>query len=70
MDYKKQQAKFDKAKWMDSVVAGYDKCGEYDFCVKCDKSLENPCARAAYKYKRAETVKVATVRRTRTVKSK
>lgn len=70
MDYKKQQEKFDKVKWLDSVVAGYDKCGEYDFCGVCDKAQENPCARAAYKYKKAATVKVATVRRTRTVKSK
>lgn len=21
-------------------------CGSYDFCKYCDKSLENPCARA------------------------
>lgn len=40
------QKKFDVQKWVDSEVAGYDKCGEYEFCGKCDKSLANPCAEA------------------------
>ena len=68
MDYKKQQDKIDKMKWADSVAAESDLCGTYDFCVACDKTLENPCARAAYKYKRANTVKVATVCRTKKVR--
>ena len=68
MNYKQQQDKFDVVKWHDTLAAGYDTCGSYEFCSFCDKSLENPCARAAYKYKKATVVKVATVRRTRTTR--
>ena len=52
MDLKKQQEALDEVKWFDSIVAGEDTCGTYDFCSFCDKSLENPCACAMRKYKR------------------
>ena len=61
MNFKEQQEKFDKIKWHDGIVMGGDMCGTYDFCSVCDKSLQYPCARAAYKYKRG-SVRVATVR--------
>ena len=35
MDFKMQQEQFDNQKWYDSILAGEDKCGSYDFCVKC-----------------------------------
>ena len=38
------QKKLDIQKWIDSQNANKDCCGSYDFCAKCDKSLENPCA--------------------------
>lgn len=41
------QANIDLKKWYDSEC-GEDKCGTYDFCMKCDKSKDNPCARAFY----------------------
>ncbi len=50
MDFKKEQEKFDAIKWYDSIVAGEDRCGSYDFCVKCNKANPYPCAYAAYEY--------------------
>ena len=61
MDFKKQQERFDVIKWYDSIVAGYDRCGTYEFCGACNKDLENPCARAAYQY-RSGGVRIATIR--------
>lgn len=40
------QNKLDIQKWYDSQKANKDMCGSYDFCVKCDKSKEYPCALA------------------------
>ena len=40
------QNKLDIKKWYDSQKANKDLCGAYDFCEKCDKSKENPCALA------------------------
>ena len=50
MTFKFRQKEFDDVKWYDSVVAGEDRCGTYDFCVKCDKEQKYPCARAEYRY--------------------
>lgn len=61
MNYKKQQERFDNIKWYDSVVAGEDRCGSYDFCVKCRKQEKFPCARAANEYEKGY-VRIAVVR--------
>ena len=45
-----KQKIFNEKKWFDSIRYGKDMCGEYDFCCKCDKSLENPCEKAQEKY--------------------
>ena len=50
MSLKTEQKKFDDVKWYDSILAGEDRCGSYDFCNKCEKELEYPCARAKQKY--------------------
>lgn len=42
----KKQQELDEKKWHDSQKAGYDTCGTYDYCQKCDKSMENPCENA------------------------
>lgn len=48
-DKKKEfQKTFDIQKWTESEQAGYDKCGEYEFCHKCDKTIVNPCAEAHF----------------------
>ncbi len=62
MDFKSQQEKFDEIKWYDSIVAGEDRCGSYDFCVGCDKKESFPCARAAYRAREQVWTKLATVR--------
>ncbi|HIV64008.1 MAG TPA: hypothetical protein H9693_04545 [Firmicutes bacterium] len=49
----KKQAELDVSKWLKSEEAGHDLCGEFDFCAKCDKELENPCAKALDAYKKA-----------------
>lgn len=41
-----KQAELDVTKWLKSEKIGRDMCGEFDFCEKCDKNLENPCAKA------------------------
>lgn len=41
------QKELDVKKWLESESVGYDLCGDFEFCVKCDKQLDNPCA-AAY----------------------
>ena len=48
-----KQTELDVKKWLDSERAGIDTCGSYEYCAKCDKSLENPCASA---YAAANTV--------------
>ncbi len=63
MDLTTQQKRFDDIKWYDSIVAGCDRCGSYDFCAVCDKAQPNPCARAAEVYARQNGwVRIATVR--------
>ncbi len=49
MDFATQQKQFDDVKWYDSIVAGCDLCGSYEFCDACDKALDHPCARAMAK---------------------
>lgn len=60
MDYKLEQDKIDDIKWYDSIVAGEDRCGSYDFCVKCKKESRYPCARAKIRYEHG-LVRIATI---------
>lgn len=46
------QKQLDERKWLDSQEYGKDMCGEYDYCLACDKSKKYPCASAQNKYKR------------------
>lgn len=50
MDFQREQAVLDKAKWADSVREGRDQCGAYAYCSVCCKEEAQPCARAAYRY--------------------
>ena len=61
----KKQQEMDVKKWNDSQMAGYDTCGTYDYCAKCDKSFENPCEKALKASKPAK----ATAKKTATKKS-
>ena len=44
MNKSERQNALDVQKWIDSEQKGYDCCGSYDFCSKCDKQVEYPCA--------------------------
>lgn len=46
MNYKVNQAVFDKVKWLESDQAGKDFCGSYEFCSFCKKEEQYPCAKA------------------------
>ena len=49
----KKQAELDVDKWLKSEQAGHDLCGDFEFCAMCDKTLENPCAKAYDAMKKA-----------------
>ena len=44
--YKNEQKKLDEIKWKESIEAGADKCGTYEYCSVCVKAEEFPCAKA------------------------
>lgn len=64
MYLKERQKVFDDAKWYDSISARRDLCGNYVFCVKCDKARRYPCARAERRYY-SKKIRIATVHRHR-----
>jgi hypothetical protein len=45
-ELQKLQQELDVNKWADGQVKGADPCGSYDYCAKCDKAVEYPCATA------------------------
>lgn len=55
----KKQAELDVDKWLKSEQAGRDLCGDFDFCAKCDKTAENPCAKAYDAMKKSAAKKPA-----------
>ena len=62
MDLRARQDQFDKIKWYDSMLAGEDRCGKYDFCVKCHKEETYPCAKALNRFEKGY-IRVAVVNR-------
>ncbi len=50
----KKQKEIDVMKWEKSEAMGGDACGSFDFCGKCDKSLENPCDKAYTAFNKPE----------------
>ena len=60
MTLEREQKIFDDVKWFESVEAGVDKCGSYEFCEVCNKEISYPCARAARRYAR-NVFRVATI---------
>lgn len=52
------QAHFDTIKWYDTQANGnVDTCGSYAFCVKCDKNVEYPCAKAKVAFEAPDSEK-------------
>lgn len=68
MDNKERQNALDVQKWLDSEQKGEDCCGSYDYCQKCNKEVEYPCA-AAYEALNAKQEKPATAKKTTTRKT-
>ena len=52
MEFQNWQKEFDVTKWVDSMAIGTDTCGSYEFCEKCNKDEDFPCARAYNRYKK------------------
>ena len=46
----KRQKELDAIKWNKSIEMNADACGTFDYCVKCNKALENPCDKAYKKF--------------------
>lgn len=61
MTLREKQDAFDKIKWYDSIRADRDTCGGYEFCRRCRKEDDYPCAQAAERFDRG-FVRIATVR--------
>ena len=59
MNKVERQNDLDIKKWIDSEQKGYDCCGSYDYCAKCDKQVDYPCAVAydAFNAKQAKAEK-------------
>jgi hypothetical protein len=57
MKLTKRQQELDVIKWNKSQELGYDACGSFDYCVKCNKNLENPCDKAFQKFNKKPTAK-------------
>ncbi len=53
---KDKQNELDAIKWTDSEISG-DTCGTYEYCVRCDKEADYPCARAYYAHKATNSAK-------------
>lgn len=49
-----RQKQFDRLKLELSEFLGEDACGTFEFCVCCDKKVENPCVNAETKYKNSK----------------
>ncbi len=64
----KKQQELDLAKWLKSEEMGADACGSFDYCVKCDKSLENPCEKAFNAFNKKPVAKKATAKKAPAVK--
>ena len=65
MELEKLQASLDDDKWYESQKKQRDVCGEFPYCVKCDKDKRFPCANAYTQfYAKTETVKAPAVRDT------
>lgn len=61
MTKEQRQAQLDELKWKLSEEKGTDCCGEFDYCKKCDKTTEFPCADAYDKFSaEAKTKKAST----------
>lgn len=50
MELNELQRILDQDKWAESELAGRDVCGEFPYCVCCNKNTPYPCATAYRKH--------------------
>ncbi|MBE7087412.1 MAG: hypothetical protein E7369_03840 [Clostridiales bacterium] len=60
----KKQKELDVIKWLKSEECGVDVCGTFDYCVKCDKTKENPCDKAFKAFNKKPVAKKAPAKKT------
>lgn len=46
MAISEKQKELDLIKWEKSQLLGNDACGSFNYCVHCNKNIENPCENA------------------------
>lgn len=62
MAISKKQQELDVIKWEKSQRMNADACGTFDYCEKCDKTLENPCDKAYKKFNKKPAAKKTTAK--------
>ncbi len=62
MAISKKQQELDVIKWEKSRQMNADACGTFDYCEKCDKTLENPCDKAYKKFNKKPAAKKSTAK--------
>ena len=63
MAVSKKQQELDLLKWKKSEEIGTDACGTFDYCVKCDKTKENPCDKAYTAFNKKPAAKKPAVKK-------
>lgn len=66
----KRQKALDEVKWLKSQELGQDACGTFEYCVKCNKTLENPCDKAYKKFHAKPAAKASAEKEKKTVAKK
>ena len=55
----RRQHELDVDKWIASEAAGYDLCGSFTFCARCERMEMYPCARAEARWLEEQAREVA-----------
>ena len=58
MAISEKQKELDLVKWEKSQYLGIDACGSFNYCVHCNKNIENPCENALNRLNNPEIVEV------------
>ena len=55
----RRQHELDVDKWIASEAAGYDLCGSFTFCARCERMEQHPCARAEARWLEEQAREIA-----------
>ena len=56
MAVSEKQKELDLIKWGKSQYLGIDACGSFNYCVHCNKNIENPCENALNRLNNPEII--------------